>query len=405
MASQGNQQVKINGTIRDKNHCVDFKHYFNWFDMEFTTNLTSASKTFLNIDINFYLMAILNKPGIHWKGNDYFVSQIELAPNAFLYIRLADLSAQIILDKLFGKREETHRTLQLKNITELEAKILTSYNEFLFKNLKNCFKEKKGKNNNIKTDDLIHLTFYLYTEDFEKEGCGKIIFSFPRSLLKSPQPVSPREKPLNVMNFTQSFTEVDIFVGKSKISLEDIKHLEIEDIIILENSNLHHMKLKGTEELIFNVNPDPRMVIEVETEGGNNKMNETESGIKNIWDSLQVEVSAEFNKIKMSLGELKQITEGLVIDVAPIVQNKIFINVEEKQIAEGELVIIDDKYGIKITKVFDETTEEQTLDNKNIDEENEDDSEIDTINSEEDELDEIDDSDFDYNDFEIEDDI
>ena len=54
----------------------------------------------------------------------------------------------------------------------------------------------------------------------------------------------------------------------------------------------------------------------------------------------------------MTLGELKQISKGLVIDLGPIMNNEISLLVENKTVAKGELVIINDKYGVKVTEVF-----------------------------------------------------
>jgi len=56
-------------------------------------------------------------------------------------------------------------------------------------------------------------------------------------------------------------------------------------------------------------------------------------------------------KIKIPLGDLKKINEGVIIDVSSIYNNKISLKVEEKLIAEGELVIVNDRYGVKVTKV------------------------------------------------------
>ena len=35
----------------------------------------------------------------------------------------------------------------------------------------------------------------------------------------------------------------------------------------------------------------------------------------NIWDNILVDISAEFEGVKISLGEIKQISEGLVVDI------------------------------------------------------------------------------------------
>lgn len=169
------------------------------------------------------------------------------------------------------------------------------------------------------------------------------------------------------------------------------------------------MTLRCEEKIVFNVNPDPRLVIDIgNTEGEQQAVNGVNS-TKNIWDSLQVEVSAEFKKIRISLGELRQITEGLVVELAPIVQNKMTLHVEGKDVALGELVIIGDKYGVKITKVFEETKQEQEIATQQaaIQQHQPAQSRQETYDqpTPEPKAENIDDTDFDFSDFEIEDDI
>ena len=79
------------------------------------------------------------------------------------------------------------------------------------------------------------------------------------------------------------------------------------------------------------------------------------NNLYNMWDSIQVEVGAEFEKTKLSLGELKQISEGLIVDIGSIYDNKIDLKVEDKIVASGELVIINDRYGVRINEIFTET--------------------------------------------------
>jgi formylmethanofuran dehydrogenase subunit D len=60
---------------------------------------------------------------------------------------------------------------------------------------------------------------------------------------------------------------------------------------------------------------------------------------------------AEFETIKISLGDLKDIQEGLVVDVSSVYNNNVSLKVGEQVVAEGELVIVNDRYGVKVTKV------------------------------------------------------
>ena len=123
-----------------------------------------------------------------------------------------------------------------------------------------------------------------------------------------------------------------------------------------EKSNIHTMHLKEFQDINININPNSSLIINFDNEenGDINIVNEVKGKNRDIWDSLEVDVNASFEKIKVKLGDLREITEGLVIDIAPIVNNKVFIDVEGRQLATGDLVIIGDKYGIKITEIFDE---------------------------------------------------
>ena len=107
----------------------------------------------------------------------------------------------------------------------------------------------------------------------------------------------------------------------------------------------------------------------------------------NLWDSIQVDMSAEFEKVKLTLGELKSIEEGLIVDLCSVYDNKISLKVGGKLVAAGELVIINDRFGVRIENVnsTDETPVESNYESEPAATEQE--------KAEED---------FDYSDFEVE---
>ena len=47
----------------------------------------------------------------------------------------------------------------------------------------------------------------------------------------------------------------------------------------------------------------------------------------------------------------KQISEGLVIDVGSVYDHKIKLKVENQTVAVGELVILNDRYGVRVESV------------------------------------------------------
>ncbi|MCK7485726.1 MAG: FliM/FliN family flagellar motor C-terminal domain-containing protein [Bacillus subtilis] len=106
-----------------------------------------------------------------------------------------------------------------------------------------------------------------------------------------PELLPEPEKPFDILQFKDSCVRVNALVGKTKITLEDIKNLEPEDIVVLENSHLHFMYIKDKNSVKFSVNPDPRLALNIgNSTGGKSIMNEPNS--KNIWDNLLVEIGS-----------------------------------------------------------------------------------------------------------------
>ncbi|HSA06404.1 MAG TPA: FliM/FliN family flagellar motor switch protein [Candidatus Gastranaerophilales bacterium] len=333
---------------------------FHCFEDQFCEKFTLASREFLGVDFYFRLTGISYQPSFLWKTNDYFVTQINLGKEIKLMLKLSDTAINLILLNSLGKNHQDSTIFKLKDISELEAHILTAYNEFLHKNLSPLFLDAKEINSilhAIKNEKTLYLTFYIHTKD--EQEAGRIILSFPQFTLRKITPVSKPEKIIDLDFFKNSIVQTNILVGKTRASLDDIKNLQLEDIIIFDESNLHTMHLKEFENINININPCSSLVIDFDNEeNGDDIVNQEKN--KSIWDSLEVEINASFEKIKIKLGDLREITEGLVIDVASLADNKVFIDVEGKKLAAGELVIIGDKYGVRVTEIFNETTPPET---------------------------------------------
>ena len=178
---------------------------------------------------------------------------------------------------------------------------------------------------------------------------ARFVISIPKQML-NPLTLAEPENPLDDRIFKDALSEVNLHVGSTMFSVNDIKHISVGDIVVFENSNSHEMTLVCDNILQkFNLNPNEELIIPYDDNGGDEMDNS--QNITNLWDSLQVEMSAEFDKIKISLGELKDIQEGLVVDISSVYNNKVALKVGNKIIAKGELVIINDRYGVKISNV------------------------------------------------------
>lgn len=129
---------------------------------------------------------------------------------------------------------------------------------------------------------------------------------------------------------------------------------------MLEHSKSNKMVLTyNNYSTEIKVVPNPAIMIDYDNfdDNGNNPKGDntmTSPDIYNMWDTIQVDIGAEFEKVKLTLGELKQISEGLVVDIGSVYDNRIDLKVEDKIVASGELIIINDRYGVKINQIFTE---------------------------------------------------
>lgn len=368
-----------------------YKNY-QWFYANFFSNIETASKEFLNTDIGLKFISLSEKDNVLFAGEDYFVTKIRITKELNVLVRISKVAIEVLLNQVLGENE---KKFELEELTEFEAKFITSYNDFLYKSFSNNLLDatQLGKKNQ-KCNDC-HLTFFVKNES---KDLGKIIVSIPIILL----PEIQQNEPVYVFeldSFPKTQVAVDIEVGTSRISLSDLKNIEVDDIVVLEKSNINKMKITmNGQKKSFKLSPDPSLIISMDDhednhENGGKIMEENTT--QNMWDSIQVDISAEFEQVKIPLGDLRQISEGLVVDIGSVYENKIDLMVENKIIASGELVIINDRYGVRVDTVYNaESQKTPDVQPSKIVEEN------DIPVQEEDDFNE---DDFDYSNFDIED--
>ena len=343
----------------------------------------------------------------------YFVTKVRIDKLHDMFFRTSEKAVAIILDKILGK---TNSRFNLNKLTDLEAKIITSFNDFMFNSLSQFLNPAQPslKRTNF---DVIHLTFLI--KDTSTGKVAKLIISLPEELLTPDEVISEEEK-FGPEDFPTSIINAIVKVGSTRTKLIDVKNIDIDDIVVLDNSNTSRMVLKLNEyEEDINLNPNLGLVVPVDNDGGNIEM---AGEITNLWDSIEVEMDAQFDSVKITLGELKNIEKGLVVDLTSIYDNKVTLSVENKPIAKGELVIVNDRYGVKIEEViansqktnseeeiegpqeeFDENEEHPQSDDDFGDETMDFDENSEQHQEENEEGEHSDEDEFDYSDFELED--
>lgn len=391
--------------VNENANSIEYKELYaqyDWFKKTYPPVIQQSCDEFFLPGFKFELVGISKNINTLMDKDSYFVTKIRIDKQHDMFFRTSEKAIGIILDRVLGK---SGRRFNLNKLTDLEAKVITSFNDYLF-NATSSFLAPPPPTLKRTNFDIVHLTFFI--KDIEENTVSKFIISLPAVLLKPDTVVSKGEK-FDYSDFKTSTLDVTIKIGSTRFSVFDLKNLDTDDIVVFDNSNSKHLKLKFKDyEKDININPNLGLVIPVDNDGGDNMGTEN----TNLWDSIEVEMDAQFDSVKITLGELKNIEEGLVVDLTSIYDNKVTLSVEDKPIARGELVIVNDRYGVKIDEVIakssknkSEVSEENEVQEQDEFNEMSSDDEFDNSadnvieepqnNSEEDE--------FDYSDFELED--
>jgi len=82
-----------------------------------------------------------------------------------------------------------------------------------------------------------------------------------------------------------------------------------------------------------------------------NKTGKEDNKLDMLMD-IPVEVSMEIGKAKISIRDLLQLNRGSVVELDRLAGEPLDVLVNGTQIAHGEVVVVDDKFGIRLTDVI-----------------------------------------------------
>lgn len=80
------------------------------------------------------------------------------------------------------------------------------------------------------------------------------------------------------------------------------------------------------------------------------------------FQQLPVRVSLEVASAEISLGELMQAGEGAVIELDKMAGEPLDIKVNGTLLAQGEVVLANGRYGVRLTRVFNQTVSKELPD-------------------------------------------
>ncbi len=332
---------------------------YDWFKKLFPLGLQKSADDFFLPGLRCELVGVSKNINLLQTKEGYFVTKIRIDKFYDMYLRISELAIPMLLNKGLGK---SGRPFDINKLTKLEQNVLTGFNDYVYKIIVQFF-DPPPVVNFVRTNfDITHLTFVIRDEDTNK--AGRFIVSVPDGRI-SPQKIIVGDDKFDYDDFSECHTNALIRIGKTRFSVMELKDLDPGDLVILEESDIRNLTLYINDE-VKNVLIEPNMNIEFpfnESNGGDGMANEVQA--KNLWDSIEVDMYAELDPVKISLGDLKKIEQGLVVDVAAIYENKVTLRVENKVIGHGELVIVNDRYGVKVTDIVQKAPAPKAIPSEN----------------------------------------
>ncbi len=351
---------------------------------QLSPHLSELISQFWGVPVKLTFLGISEKPHYFWRLDDFHVSQLQLekqtdtdaSPPPSALLRLSESLCASLLNRVLGRRPQSEAGFSFRRLSPLEASILNELSRDLLALFKKQLLKKPAPSHQ---QELVQLLWVANLDESAEQlrqalgpvqaahlmdalEVGKIVLSVPASALKqgtvSAQPVAIVPDDF----FFHVLAPVRIYVGSSRVPLADLDHLEPGDLIVLENSQLDQMALVETQSgqhLPFSARiAHPQaitMPYEQEFDEMDSPMDTQNSGAsarQNLWDNLMIEVAAEFEPVKIPLRQLKQMSEGLVIEMDDLLHNQISLSVDGKALALGELIIVGDRFGIRVSRVL-----------------------------------------------------
>ncbi|MBY0450798.1 MAG: FliM/FliN family flagellar motor switch protein [Cyanobacteria bacterium] len=349
---------------------------------------------FWGIPLHTKLFSVSTESAYFTHADDFYVSQLALSeqPGDVAQLRISDLACDGLLNTALGTQQvvspENLEPLdkpifRFQQLTGFESHLLTQVSKDLFRSLQRTLihKSKENQEAHRAPSRFLHFVWIVYSDDIQ----GKIMLSLPISAVKLPAGTTrsqntglfdtdlPAEHWVERHQFFHAHSEVSLFIGKSQVELSELRQLEVGDVVILNHSHSEQLALVEPDSQIqfpFTVHLLDRYRYELPYEAPyiqematmndthNNELQHTQTSHTMgkaprdaLWNHLMIDVQAEFLPMRLPLSQIRQMSEGMIVELSDLSDNEIRLHVEDKTLAHGELVIVGDKFGLRITRL------------------------------------------------------
>ena len=93
----------------------------------------------------------------------------------------------------------------------------------------------------------------------------------------------------------------------------------------------------------------------------NSSSDETTENKIDMLLEVELDVTIELGRKKMSIQEILQLGKGSVIELSKLAGEPVDIYVNQKQLAKGEVVVVDENFAIRITTLIEKSERLKSL--------------------------------------------
>ena len=141
--------------------------------------------------------------------------------------------------------------------------------------------------------------------------------------------------------------------------MADNKDIEttVENSENTENKDLQEVKdtetnIKESLDSLNDIAKAAQNVAQSTTDTTNIVFNEGDSPTLDYILDVNLKVSVEVGRARMSIQDLLQLGQGAVVELSKIAGEPLDIYMNGKQVAKGEAVIVNEKFGVRVTDII-----------------------------------------------------
>lgn len=265
-------------------------------------------------------------------------------------IRIDSNLTEFLLDKAFGE-SFTNRPFNIKKVGHLELSIIQGFLSNLEAKMKEYW-EIDSKHPYLM--DLIYLVWLVESDEGQ---IGRIAFGMPASFKPKKSVASPNKDVIDMNKLANTGIKVpiDFSIGKTKLSLSEIRSFESGDLVVFEESDLSRFYWHlGEIGLVLPEEDHPVYLNDIENieDLAQDMIKPPHNNDEDLLSSLPLELSAEFQKVLIPLKQVLDLKAGGVLPLGSVLDSELILTAQGKPVAKGELVIIGNQFGMRITDLL-----------------------------------------------------